>query len=450
MKYFFIFLFTFHLSLFTAKSAAQDPAQSDFAYGYTIETDGSAAIYKVTLPEKVYRTVTREDLGDIRVFNQGGRHVPHAIRRQEIRQTEESIRVELPFFPLHDDLDSESIRIGEDGTIQVIETEGDAFVTENASIASYLIDLSKLDKTVDELEIDLVGKKGGYIKRAHVESSNDLQKWQTVTANAVLSDLDYGDHTLKKNTIELPNKKYQYLRFTWWDQGHGLQIKSVRALLNTINTDQEHLRATVEGVQSKEDANIYEFNTGGFFPIEQVDIMLPEDNTLIEGTLKSRDNPEAEWRQHYTGVFYSLNMRGTKVDSDDTSVRRTTDRYWQLEVKTGGGIGPEPPTLEFAWLANDLYFLARGKGPFTLAYGNAAAEAPGRPIDALMRVLSDDQQASLINTATPGDEITLKGEQALIPERIIPSERILLWAVLVIGVIVIIVMVVRLFRQMNA
>ncbi|HSR61784.1 MAG TPA: DUF3999 domain-containing protein [Gammaproteobacteria bacterium] len=421
----------------------------EFAYGFIIDTDGSAAIYKVALPEKIYRTVTRDDLGDIRVFNNSGRHVPHAIRRQETRQTEESIRVKLPFFPLHGDLDSESIRIGEDGTIQQIKPEGNGFVTESANIASYLIDLSKLDKTVDELEIDLVGKEGGYIKRAHLESSNDLQKWQTVTANAVLSDLDYGDHTLTKNIIELPNRKFQYLRFTWWDQGHGLQIKSVKALLKTINTQKEHHRGIVEGVQSKKDDKIYEFNTGGVFPIEQVDIILPEDNTLIEGTLKSRDNPEAEWRTHYSGVFYSLNMRGSKVDSGGTSVKRTTDRYWQLETKTDGGIGPEPPKLEFAWLSNDLYFLARGQGPFTLAYGNAAAEAPGRPIDALMRVLSDNQQASLIEAATLGEAVTLKGEEALVPRRVIPSERILLWAVLVIGVIVIIVMVVRLFRQMN-
>ena len=63
--------------------------------------DGKGAIYSVELPEDVYKTVTRNDLGDIRVFNGAGEVVPHTIRAS---RKEDVIRDEwqpLPYFPLY-------------------------------------------------------------------------------------------------------------------------------------------------------------------------------------------------------------------------------------------------------------------------------------------------------------------------------------------------------------
>ena len=53
----------------------------DFAYGMPIEADGEAALYEIEIPAAVYRTVTRSDLGDIRVFNGQGEVVPHALKQ---------------------------------------------------------------------------------------------------------------------------------------------------------------------------------------------------------------------------------------------------------------------------------------------------------------------------------------------------------------------------------
>jgi len=206
----------------------------------------------------------------------------------------------------------------------------------------------------------------------------------------------------------------------------------------------------ITGIGSKEKGRkIYDFDTGGVFPIEQVNILLPEDNSLIEATLKSRKNGKDDWRVRDTGLFYHLNMKDTHLERGPVTIGHTTDRYWRLEVKNEDGMGSTPPQMKFAWEADELYFLARGKGPFTLAYGNADAEAPGKPVDALMRALSDDQQSELITAAALGRPIALKGEDALKTGMKIHWQRILLWSVLVIGVLVIATITLRLFKQMR-
>jgi len=180
-----------------------------------------------------------------------------------------------------------------------------------------------------------------------------------------------------------------------------------------------------------------------------VNIVLSEENSLIEGTLKSRNDDKGAWHVHETGLFYHLSMKGTHLDRGPVPVRPTTDRYWRLEVKNEDGLGSVPLQMSFAWVPNEIYFLARGQGPYILAYGNADAETPGKPVDALMHALSDDQQSGLLTTATLGESIALKGKDALRPGLKIHWQRILLWSVLVIGVLIIAVITLRLSKQMG-
>ena len=92
----------FYTSMIVAAIAiADEPGLEQFAKGYELKTDGSAAIYKLNLPESIYQTTVRKDLGDIRVFNKDKKRVPHAIRRPVSNQEKEMIHLDLAYFPLH-------------------------------------------------------------------------------------------------------------------------------------------------------------------------------------------------------------------------------------------------------------------------------------------------------------------------------------------------------------
>jgi hypothetical protein len=323
-------------------------------------------------------------------------------------------------------------------------------VAEDADIPGYIIDMSGLDRGVDELEFDLTGGEGAYFRRVSLEYSNDLNNWNALVDDAVLAQLVYGGRSLHKDTVKLPNRKVDYLRLRWRDDAGGLQIRRVRATLNSVDSRQDRSWTEVDGTISPDNDDVFDFDTRGVFPVDRVNLLLPEDNTLIEAVLSSRRDPGAPWRTRYRGLFYALRVNGNHLESGPVSIDPLPDRYWRLQVKTRDGLGARAPKLQFAWIPNDLYFLARGEGPFTLAFGNGQVGPPGRPIEALMNVLGDDRAAALTGEAQPGEAVNLMGERALAPELSIPWERILLWGVLVAGVFVVGVMAVRQFRQLNA
>ena len=83
-----------------------------------------------------------------------------------------------------------------------------------------------------------------------------------------------------------------------------------------------------------------------------------------------------------------------------------------------------------------------------MAYGNGQIDPPGKPIDVLMSVLTEDQEQNLVGEAELGAEVNLMGDDALKAELVIPWRRILLRAVLIIGVLILGIMVLRLYKQM--
>jgi hypothetical protein len=434
---------------------ADEPDLEQFARGYELKTDGSAAIYKLDLPQSIYQTTVRSDLGDIRVFNKDKKRVPHAIRRPESNQENGMIHLDLPFFPLPGTDNSRNnggtsleFKVADDGTIIKIQSGESFSVADNADIRRYLIDTSGVKQSIDEFEFELTGVESGFIKRAKLQYSDNLNDWYTLVDNFSIAELDYGSHKLHKNKLTLPKKKFRYLRFVWKEKPDGIQLKNIKARINTVWTSHHRQRMEVSGQLTNSEKQIYEFDLGGRFPLDRINIILPEENTLIEAEINSRNNEESEWRRRYTGLIYNLQVKENSIESGEINIRPTRDQFWQLEVKTQDGLGDELPVLEFAWAPNELYFLARGQGPFTLAYGNGQIDPPGKPIDVLMNVLTEDQEQNLVGEAELGAEVNLMGDDALKSELVIPWRIILLWGVLILGVLILGIMVFRLYKQM--
>jgi len=448
-------LFFFTSMVVAEMAIADEPELEQFAKAYELKTDGSAAIYKLNLPQSIYQTSVRNDLGDIRVFNKDKKRVPHAIRRPETNQEKEIIHLDLAFFPLHGTDNSRDnagtsleFKVADDGTIIKIHSNENFSLADNADIRRYIIDTSGVKQSIDELEFELTRVESGFIKRAKLQYSDNLNNWYTLVDNFSIADLDYGSYKLHKNKLTLPKKKFRYLRFVWKEKPDGMQIKNISARINTVWTSHHRQRLAISGHLVDSEKQIYEFDLGGRFPLDRINIILPEENSLIEAEINSRNNEKSEWRRHYTGLIYNLQVKENSIESGEINIRPTTDQFWQLEVKTQDGLGDELPTLEFAWAPSELYFLARGQGPFTLAYGNGQIDPPGKPIDVLMNVLTEDQEKNLVAEAELGAEVNLMGDDALKSELVIPWRRILLWAVLIFGVLILGIMVFRLYKQM--
>src|SRR4051812_20159279 len=80
--------------------SAAAPHLDDYVQGIRVDAYTGLPVAEVLLPDEVYQRVTREDLGDIRVFNADGMPVPHAFCAAPIRVEPTVERDSLPVFEL--------------------------------------------------------------------------------------------------------------------------------------------------------------------------------------------------------------------------------------------------------------------------------------------------------------------------------------------------------------
>src|SRR4029453_11838046 len=151
------------------------------------------------------------------------------------------------------------------------------------------------------------------------------------------------------------------------------------------------VRAQVSRSEPKASERVeFLFDLGGPIPVDRVQVDLPVPNTVIEADLYSALEEKGPWLHHFSGVLYSLDRAGGALRNPEVAVPPIRRRYFKLAVaEKGGGLGGGAPSLEVAWMPEQLLFVARGAGPFALGYGRA--QVPGARFDA----------AALIRSALP-------------------------------------------------
>jgi hypothetical protein len=464
----------------TAQAAEVTP--KDFAYGMKVVTTGEAAGYRVSLPLAVYQKAVHADLTDVHVFNGRGEVVPFAIERPspQAAQAAAGPPSALPVFTLRGDpataLDAVKVTLGAGSTTVNIATPPAVPVT--GPIRSYLVDARSLEGAVAALQTGWADDAMDFAGRLQVEMSDDLDVWRTVVAAAPIANLHAGDAKLIERRIELPATRAKFWRLTWTDDAAPFEITHVDAELARGQVDVERTslevsgkpvqsidgdrsrydrdRARDERVRRTRDAveaepvhtssSEYTFDLGAQLPVDRLNLELPEQNTIVEITLFSRGQSGGEWRMIVSSGFYRLRGAGPDLVNGPVIIGANTDRYWRARVDTrGGGLGSGVPKLKVGWLPHDVVFLARGSGPFTLAYGMADAERGVAGFPTLPKG-TNVQRASLADQETLGGDERLKPHPKSLD---LFSKTFILWGVLAIGVGLLTLMALRLLREMR-
>lgn len=439
-----------------AIGAEQDRAVTldDFAYGYALETPGAASVYALPLPVDVYRALQRSDFGDLRVFNAQGQVVPHALLRPAAAK-ESVARVVLPVFPVRGNEPAVGIfavRVNRDASGTIIDVRNDLPTVRDKPVVAYILDASQINHELGKLFVQWPATEG-FVATVTVSASNDLNYWRTIVSSATLAELVHRGERLTRNTIEFAPLKSKYLRLAWNTAGPAIEVSGVEAELAAKTQDPAPVWVTLDGrVETDKDGKAYYvFDTGGRFPVERGNIVLADGNSLVRATVYSRADEKAEWRQRGTGLFYRLNRDGstTEFRNDAIVFGRTADRLWRIDVTAENGTVPGVK-LEIGWAPEQITFLARGSGPYQLAFGSAVAGNAEQPVAELLRTLDRGETRVTPAMARIGERVVLGGDSRLLPGSApIPWRRILLWAVLVGGVAMLAAMAMGLVRQMN-
>lgn len=431
-------------------------SESDFAFGYTLEVDGDGAIYSLSLPEAIYHGLTRADRGDLRVFNSQGKTVPHYIRRAEQHTRQKQPDQSIPIFPLYSE--SSNTQAGDKPQVHIVTDDKGAIIDINYGKAesvstrrvnAYLLDSSQLKQPPNALLINWQPNEADFVINARVESSDDLNHWKTLVTSTSLSNLHYSGHTLIQQRIELPMRKQKYLRLSWLN-GKTLALSGVMAQFPTLYQSQERQWSEFHVTSKDSDKHIYYYDTHSVLPADRISIKLAQVNTLVSVALSSAASMKGPWHSRYHGMLYDLQFEGEQLKTPAQVIHATTDRYWRLQILSGEEQTGGESQLKLGWIPEQLYFIAQGEAPFTLAYGSARVKPVSTPLPQLLNIDKVQNSQRLIKAAQLGSRIEL-GNLDKLKQLKPPADwkQVVLWLVLILGVATLSIMALRLYKQMD-
>jgi hypothetical protein len=421
---------------------------ADFARGADVSAD-AGAIVRLTLPDDVYATVTRPDLGDVRVLNAAGDVVPHTLRPAPPPAATSGEWRAVPSFPMSD------VQTGASGRTQVkVDASGAVLevITDSARRAAtaHLVDVSAIDEPLSRLALSWNAPAGvTFLARVTVQGSNDLNTWRTLVGSTAIAQLQRDAFTLMRNELELPEsgERSRYLRISWPTELRLVTLTSVQVRPRATAGAPE-IRWRTLAPDHAESSGTVVYDAQGLFPVEYIDLDFADAADAVSVTVRSRAAPSSAWQVRHSGVFYSLQEANSAIRGEPARIARTTERYWALE-RTGGETWPiaRAPRLKVGWHPNELVFVAQGPPPFTLVYGSARVAAADAPLDALLASLDDAERARQVRVGTVAPSRSLGGAAALTPAP--PLRRAFLWAVLAVAVVVLAWLAIRTFRDTN-
>ena len=374
-----------------AVAAGEPTRPSDFAYAAGIVTQGEGAVYRLELTPEVYLGLTRADLGDLRVFNAAGQPVPQALilpDPAQLRERSESAPgLDLPLFPLAAETEQRwpelRVRIERGEDVRSIALDGPSPATA-AGAAVYILDARQSSQPIDRLVLRWEGQT--FLARLDLDSSDDLEHWTPVVTGATLADLSHQGQRLVRNEIRIPPTQARYFRIRFDQPARAVTLAGVRARTAGPRpgpTQSEMDLETVAGSAPGE----YRFRIPRGLTLDGLRIRLPEANTLAGARLESRPLDTEPWRERLRATLYRLRQDGVDLENPDLSLGGRPDPLWRLRIDLeSGGIGPGLPTLRAIYRPHELRFVARGQGPYTLAWGSARPmPSPAADIDGILR-----------------------------------------------------------------
>lgn len=451
--------------LFCAVLTAAELSLQDFAYGVDINPVDKTALQSIVLPDSYYRYSVRRDGGDLRVYNSSGQLVPHKVESGAVQEQHQQ-QHDLVFFPIYGesnrDLDGLSLQIerGIDGTLINIESPSTQ-PAPTQQIIAYIIDASAANQVAQRAQLtrlvfDWSDPEYGFINGLRLSVSDDLEQWISLVNDQSLSRLDYAGQSLGKTHIDVPVAiKSNYLRLSWPQGQPALDLESIMGgyqwseLNSRIERQSLQLPITPTAeAESDVEINAYQFNSGGQFPLEQIEFFTNEtvDNEYYAGELYSRVDSSRRWVKHSNFEQFRLHTSSGEVSSEPHRLQGIRDRQWLVKFAYPQQISiGTAPQVQLGWRPERLLFIAQGNAPFTMAFGNPMAMKV--KVTGLLNSLPLD--ADIPDSARLGAVRELGGVNNVASVDSLPWREVLLWLVLIAGVLVMLWMAAKLYRQMN-
>lgn len=435
--------------LLAAMAVAADSGSAssqDFAYEMQVTgTSGEAAAYRVTLPLALYQKIVHSDLSDLRVFNGSGEQVPYAIERPATG-TVANAATALPLFALPvDAVTPDALRVTIDSAKGAINVQAGGQSPASGRATAYLVDGRALEIPLAALRLEWPEDAPDFAGRVKVEASDTLSDWHAATEAAPVANLHANTGRLIEQRVEFAPIKAKFWRVSWVGAIAPFSLTSILAEPAKRSVEARRLDLSVPAVPAKDKPGEYEYALHAQLPVDRINLDLPDSNTVVEVELLSRYQATKPWRTVGQGGFYRLKNDGAELRNGPVTVPLNTDPYWRIRTDPkGGGLGRVAPGLVVEWVPHEVVFVARGGGPFYLAYGSAVTDTTAAVSLSLL------PKNLLIVPASLSQPELLGGERHLLrPAAPYAWKAALLWIVLITGAGLLAWMAYRLSRDVR-
>ncbi|HKQ82258.1 MAG TPA: DUF3999 domain-containing protein [Steroidobacteraceae bacterium] len=425
------------------------PTTEQFAQGIEVMPQSPQPLVELTLPDEVYRTATRADLADVRVFDANGNVVPHAFCMAPQILASFATFLTLPVIELRAAGSNAS-----SGTQIDVDTDRGTHVAIRDSATSekpvstqaHVIDATQMDEALRSIAFDWETADGSSEAQVRIDASDDLDQWRSVVPATRLVHAGSDGQQLLRARVPLPLQKYRYLRVERVDGGAPITIHAARA---EAVPEAEHIEPhwfTPVFVNANGDGRAYRSDHRA--PVRYARLKLPFDNMTVRATVQSRPNDKASWTTRWSGEMYAIVTNGERKASAPAEFIATSDREWRVQFAgdVAGAVG-----LELGYRPALLRFVAQGNRPFTVAYGSGQIENPtARGCEQLLGDMEPKKLRELIGDAALGAPRELGGEDAFRPlPKKTPVRLMVLWGALIVGVAVLVAMALSLLRRVR-
>ncbi|MDR0602045.1 MAG: DUF3999 domain-containing protein [Treponema sp.] len=385
----------------------------------SIPLGGTAGrLLSLEIPEAVYRGLERADMADMRIFDAGGLPVPFAVRPVPGGSFTPP-PLEVPFFIWEEEggtLPAEAdVVIDASGTVIRVNSRGGGSAGGGRPV--YLLDFSGFGHTPSSLALSMENE-ANYNSAVRVFSgAADLSRWKEFERRQIIAR--YGNSGANRDTIELPETGMRYLLLKF--ETPVPPLLGVTARFDAVNLPPPRREWTAEGAFRDGERHVIDYDAGGFFPIVSVNFILPEADS-VEAMVRNRLDKNDEWRIAGRVTLFRFSDEDGERTHDPMEVSSSAP-YWELESLSFPFANV--PECRFVREVKEIVFPGRGKGPWTLAFGNAAAgPAESFAVPA----------GAAAERAAVGEALYRRDKQGSFPPR--RFEEFFLWGILTCAVIV--------------
>ncbi|MFS8085789.1 MAG: DUF3999 family protein, partial [Acidobacteriota bacterium] len=384
--------------------------------------------------------------------------VPYALAGEQPPAPAPGATFTPPVFPIWAEagktVDQLDVRIEQraDGSVVSIKTAGAKNAARAAAgryAVAYIVDATRIDSPIASIKPQWREIPENYVGTVRIEAGEDLKEWRTLLAGAPLAFLTQGEARLVQDTFRFPPTRAKYYRVILPPKAPEMVGLSADAPSAQAESRRQTLR--VAG-RAGANAGEIEFDLGIRAPIDRVRLFVPQPNALAPVRLEARPEARGEWRPVVSTVAYRIVRDGQELMSPAVPVAPNPSPRWRAVVdQAGGGLGNVVPELEVSWPARNLIFLARGQGPFTLAFGRPDAAPAMLPLATLVPGYRDGTVNDFPQAEVGEVRAGPPPSPPMLPQFIgdADPEKLGLWAALILGVLVLAGMAWRLARQMK-